>query len=140
MRNNTYEARLAEWSSFRQSLESSNDPIQDVIDYYKQVPVVSIHTDPYDMSSWPDPWQLIKENNYCEFTKILAIYYTLKLSEHFSQCRFEIHIVLDEKESSLRYLLFVDNQAIGYYYDKCIDRTELPKLQSQIQHTNLPTY
>ena len=140
MKNSTYEVRLAEWSSFRQSLEISNDPIQDVIDYYKQVPVVSIHTDPYDMSSWPDPWELVYENEYCEYCILLGMCYTLQLTDRFSESNFEIHITLDEKESVIRYLLFVDNLTIGYYYNKSIDATDLPMLKCQMQHDTLPTY
>ena len=83
---------------------------------------------------------MIEENRYCDFTKILAIYYTLQLTDRFSNSRFEIHITLDEKESVLRYLLFVDNLTIGYYYNKSIEAMDLPNLKCQMQHHSLPTY
>lgn len=128
MKNSTYEARLAEWSSFRQSLEISNDPIQDVIDYYKQVPVVSIHTDPYDMSSWPDPWELVYENEYCEYCILLGMCYTLQLTDRFSESNFEIHITLDEINSEHYYLLYVGDRILGYDKNTHVDQT-------QIKHT-----
>ena len=93
MFDKSYVERLRSWSNFRDSLSTSKKSIEDVIKLYNCAPICTRAADPYNKDTWPDPWQLIKENNYCEFTKILAIYYTLKLSEHFSQCRFEIHIV-----------------------------------------------
>ena len=126
MKNSTYEVRLAEWSSFRQSLEISNDPIQDVIDYYKQVPVVSIHTDPYDMSSWPDPWELVYENEYCEYCILLGMCYTLQLTDRFSQSDFEIHISTDKTSEVFFYPVFVDNHVLCYEFDEVCQRADLP--------------
>jgi len=132
--------RLRHWRDLRQSIEQSNDPIKDVLNFWNKAPICRLSTDPYDKDTWPDPWEMLEENQYCDFTKILAIYYTFQLTELFSQSRFEIHITLNEEESKMLYLLFVDNQAIGYYNDRCIDRHELPTLTSQMQHILLPTY
>ncbi len=132
MTNKPYEVRLSEWSSFRESLETSKDPIQDVIDYYNRFPIVSIHTDPYDMKSWPDPWELIYENEYCEYCILLGMCYTLQLTDRFSQEDFEIHITLDEKKSHHYYLLIVGNRVLGYEKNKHVTRQEIrEKLQSQ---------
>lgn len=135
-----YIERLKLWRDFRNNLETSDQPLDECLEFWNKAPISSIATDPYDSDLWPDPWEMILNNTYCEFTKILAIYYTLQLSERFLQSQFEIHITLDREESKLRYLLFVDNQAIGYYYDKCINITELPVLQSEMHYKSLPTY
>ena len=66
MFDKTYEDRMVSWVDFRRTLEQSKDPIQDVIDNYNTAPTVSIHTDAWDQKSWPDPWQLLQENQYCE--------------------------------------------------------------------------
>jgi len=62
-----YEDRLASWSAFREVLETSKDPIQEAIDYYDSAPRVSINTDPWDQKTWPTPWELVSENQYCNF-------------------------------------------------------------------------
>jgi hypothetical protein len=107
-----YEDRLLEWKQFRKQLDTSNDPLQEVFDFYSQAPLVTIQTDPWDQNSWPEPWELLKENIYCPFVKILAICYTLQLTERFSQCQFQIHITQDEE--NIRYLLTVGDACIGY--------------------------
>ena len=127
--------RIKLWRDFRKQLETAENPLLDVIYFWNNVPISSIAADPYDTKTWPDPWELLKENTYCEFTKILAIYYTLQLTDRFSQSSFEIHIVLDKKESAMKYLLFVDNQAIGYYNNGVIDRKEIKHLKCQMHHT-----
>jgi len=123
----SYEQRLAVWHDFRESLELSNDPIQDVIDFYYHAPRVSIHTDPYDDNTWPTPWELIKENQYCRFCLLLGMCYTLQLTERLNGKTFEIHIVHDDNNSDTLFLLFVGDTCIGYDYDTPVPVSELPK-------------
>ena len=109
-----YEDRLASWSDFRKTLETCENPIQEAINYYDNAPQVSINTDPWDQNTWPTPWQLVAENQYCNFCKLLGVCYSLQLTERFSGSNFEIHIVIDNKNSTYNYLLYVDKTLIGY--------------------------
>jgi hypothetical protein len=122
----SFEARLADWAEFRHSLDNHADPIQATIDWYDEAPEVSIHTDPYDRASWPTPWELIKENQYCAFCKLLGIAYTLQLTDSFSTERFEIHIQRSDDTSETFYLLFVGDRVVGYQGDTHVAKTELP--------------
>ena len=130
-----YQERLLFWRELRDSLEVSKNPIQDTIDFYNCAPHCSIATDPYTPSSWPDPWELLEENNYCAFVKILAICYTLQLTDVLSQASYEIHITRDNKSSSTYYLLFVDDQVIGFNGDTHVHKDNLPNtLYSELVH------
>jgi hypothetical protein len=122
-----YEDRLLEWSEFRQSLEHAHDPIKDVIEFYNVAPTVSIHTDPWDKTTWPDPWELLEENQYCDFCRVLGMCYSLQLTDRFNHVPFEIHIVIDNKKSSTYYLLHVGNLVIGYTYGAYCNVNDLPK-------------
>ena len=127
----SYEQRLASWRYLRDCVETAQDPIQEVIDFYSKAPLHTIAADPYTPSTWPDPWELLEENIYCPFVKILAICYTLQLTDVLSGADFEIHITYDREMSQTFYLLYVNNQVIGYQHDKAITTDELPKtLQS----------
>lgn len=127
MFDKSYEQRLALWRSFRDSLETSNDPIQKTIDFFDKAPLVSLAADPYTQSTWPGPWELIQDNFYCPFVKILAICYTLQLTDRFSQSTFEIHITHDKERSSTDYLLFIDDRVVGFKGNTHVHRSELPK-------------
>jgi hypothetical protein len=121
----TYEQRLALWHNFRDSLESSETPIQDTLKFYSTAPRVSIHTDPYDNSIWPNPWELIKENQYCDFCLLLGVCYTLQLTERFKGSIFEIHIAQDHTNAETLYLLYIDELVIGWN-EHYAHRDEIP--------------
>lgn len=122
-----FEDRLRAWIEFRNALENSNNPIQDTIDLYSNAPMVNIQVDPWNQETWLDPWELLYENTYCEFAKLLGIYYTLKLTTRFSQSNAEIHICTDNEKSKTMYLLFFDNDVIGYDISKAVETKDLPK-------------
>lgn len=122
-----YEDRLRAWVEFRARLEISNDPLQEVIDFYNRAPLVNIQVDPYDESSWLDPWTLLYENSYCSFALILGILYTLQLTTRFSDSKFEIHICTDKENSEVKYLLYVDDKVIGYRREQAVSAEDIPK-------------
>jgi len=107
-----YEERLAMWHDFRNSIDSSENPIQDTLEYYNTAPRVSINTDPWDNATWPDPWELVYENQYCRFCILLGICYTLQLSTHFSGSVFEIYIGVDKQKSKTLYYLCIDKNYV----------------------------
>ena len=127
MFDKNFEQRLLIWKNFRDSLETSEDPIQDTIDFFRLAPITNIAADPYDQKNWPDPWEIIQENIFCPFVKILAICYTLQLTDKFSHVKFEINIVQDKERSSTYYLLFVDDRVVGFKEHTHVHRSEIPK-------------
>ena len=127
MFNGTYEKRLAAWQEFRRSIEDDDDPLRMVINHYKNSPYTRIQADPWDKKTWPSPWEIIEQNLYCDFVKILAICYSLQLTTRFSGSQFEINIVQDKQKSLTKYTLNVDEYCIGYDDDEPILRSELPK-------------
>jgi hypothetical protein len=131
-----YEERLALWREFRDSLETSSDPIQDTINFYNQAPIDRLNADPWTPSTWPDPWELLEENIYCDFVKILAICYTLQLTDSFSRSTFVIHTAYDNEKSATYYMLYVDDIVVGYLGETYVFKDKIPKsVQSQFEYT-----
>ena len=131
--------RLQCWKQLRDTLETAEDPFSLVLDFWRDAPTTSISTDPYDSGTWPDPWEMIQQNEYCDFMKILAIFYSMQLTERFTKSKFEIHIFLDRKECSTIYLLSVDKKSIGYYNESYIARVKTT-FKPQVHYNSLPTY
>ena len=77
----TYEARLQDWFQLRTSVTSL--PIEQqciIIDkWWQDAPLVTHHLHPQDIDNWPDPWELLSENTYCEVARALGMCYTLLL-------------------------------------------------------------
>lgn len=120
-----YEHRLASWSNFRELLESCQDPIKEAIAFYDNAPRVSINTDPWDRSTWPNPWELIYENQYCNFCILLGICYSLQLTNCFTGQLFEIYIGTDREKSKTVYLLCVAQKAIDIEENTIADKQQM---------------
>jgi|TARA_B110000858_G_scaffold58014_1_gene67544 hypothetical protein len=130
-----YEQRLTIWRDLRNNLETSSDTIQEAINFYNNAPDCLIAADPFTPSSWPTAWEIIEENNYCPFVKILAICYTLQLTDVLSQASYEIHITRDREKSATYYLLYVDDNVIGFDTETYVHRSKLPNtLRSELVH------
>jgi len=137
MFDNTYENRLASWRDFRESLETVDNPFQEVINNYKKAPYVSIHTDPWTREMWPNPWELINENQYDDFCCVLGMCYSLQLTDRFKGSKFEIHIGIDNETSSTHFLLFVDDTVFGLE-DSYVDKSKLPTTYSPQEIYQMP--
>ena len=77
----TYEARLQDWFQLRTSVTSL--PIEQqcvtIDEWWQQCPLVTHHLHPQAIDNWPDPWELLSENTYCEVARALGMCYTLHL-------------------------------------------------------------
>lgn len=126
---------LSAWYNLRQQLEIAADPLGDVANFFQRLPRVKRYTDPYDKNTWPTPWELITENEYCDFNRILGICYTLQLTERFKNCHPTINVAIDRTNKTVYYLLLVEDKVYGYD-DDWINVKTLPKsLKSQKIYT-----
>mgnify|MGYP006269827999 CR=1 FL=1 len=93
------EDRLRSWRDFRSSLDSL--PIDEAIyrtaEFWSHAPFSPYYLDPKDPANWPDPWQLISENYYCDIAKCLGIIYTISLTAHRTNLIPEFRMYVDPK-------------------------------------------
>jgi len=89
--------RLSRWKAFRKELNtlSINDALQRTLEFWKSCPFKPFYLTVEDSDNWPDPWQLIEENYYCDLAKVLGIVYTMHLTSHSSELEPEIRIYYD---------------------------------------------
>jgi hypothetical protein len=121
--------RLSEWKSLRDNINSSDDPLNVVAEFWSQAPLIPYnrHIDQYNPKSWPTPWEIIVDNQYDDFTLGVMIGYTLKLTEKFANSKIEIRTMVDENRTKLYNLVYV-NDSIVLNYDKwkTIKAQEIP--------------
>ncbi len=91
--------RLGRWKQFRFKIDSMSldCAISSTVDFWNKCPFTPFYLDPDNPEFWPDPWQLITENYYCELAKVLGIIYTLYLSNHKSSLNPEIRVYYDSE-------------------------------------------
>jgi hypothetical protein len=127
MFNLPYYDKIQAWRDFRLTLETCTDAIQTVIDFVNTSPLVEREVNPWNQQEFPNPWELLQQNRYTDFCRILLICYTLQLTDRFSTDDFEIHICTDTDSSERMYLLFVSDLVIGYDNSCAVPRKELPE-------------
>ena len=104
--------RLADWKKFRDSLETSPTPFEDVAIFWSRAPFVNLYLDPQNTSSWPDPWHLVMEGKYDDLAICLGMLYTIKLTQRFMSTQCEIHKSESDKNKDSKFFLVVDNKHI----------------------------
>jgi len=77
----TYEVRLQDWFQLRQSVNnlSTQEKCIAIDNWWQHAPLVNHYLHPHDIDNWPNPWELLSENTYCEVARALGMCYTLLL-------------------------------------------------------------
>lgn len=91
--------RLNHWKTFRHTLESLPlaHALNQTILFWQHCPYIPFYLHPEDPDHWPDPWQLITENYYCDLAKTLGMLYTIYLTSHGKSVDPEIRVYYDSQ-------------------------------------------
>lgn len=104
--------RLAAWRQFRDSLEVSQTPLEDVANLWTRAPFVSSYLDPKIPTEWPDPWQLMLDLRLDDLALVLGMLYTIKLTQRFIDTKCEIHMSMSPEKKEPLYILIVDDKDV----------------------------
>ena len=76
--------RLEVWSELRTDAKSlpPEKALQIISDWWYQAPWQPYYLHWDDQPIWPDPWQLLSDNVYCDLARGLGILYTISMLEH----------------------------------------------------------
>ena len=76
-----FSSRLESWNALRDSCQ--NLPVEPTLttinDWWFNVPWKPYYLHWDDQQDWPDPWQLLSDNIYCDLARGLGILYTISL-------------------------------------------------------------
>ena len=75
----TFEQRLHAWGVLRESIRYAPLPqaLADINAWWFRAPWRAYHLHWDDQAVWPDPWQLLSDNIYCDLARGLGILYTI---------------------------------------------------------------
>ena len=76
-----YDRRLADWLSLRQQAAdlSLTDCLQMINHWWQQSPWIPYYLHWDDRQDWPNAWQLIADNIYCDLARGLGMLYTVNM-------------------------------------------------------------
>lgn len=131
--------RLNEWKRFRTSLNDLDlsSAVSATAHLWSYAPFVGHYLDPAKPEDWPDPWQLLDENYYCDLAKALGMLYTISLSKHGENTDLELQIVTD-KNNNYSHLVYIDQgkYVINYWHDEVVNNTQVDnELQLRYSYT-----
>ena len=125
--------KLTKWKQFRDSLETSATPLEDVAELWSHAPFVSPYLDPQNPTEWPDPWHLILDSRLDELAIVLGMLYTIKLTRRFIDTHCEIHTSMLSNNKELAYLLIVDNKhVLNLEYSSVVAVEELKRFSTSM--------
>lgn len=139
---------LKDWKALRKKLAdlSLEEAIKATTHYWSYAPFVSHYLEPDKPQDWPNPWQLLDDNYFCDLAKALGMFYTLGLSAHGSVIDLEIRIYVDQNKN-YSHLVWIDQgkYVINYWHDEVVNNTQLDEeLTLKYRYTaadlNLHTY
>lgn len=75
----TFEARLDSWHQLRTQVADQpvDSALRTINSWWFYSPWTAYHLHWDDRDTWPDPWQLLSDNMYCEVARGLGILYTI---------------------------------------------------------------
>ena len=76
-----FSERLESWAQLRQQCQKldSEPALIKINTWWFQTPWTAYHLHWDDQSEWPDPWQLLSDNQYCPVARGLGIMYTISM-------------------------------------------------------------
>ena len=80
----TFEQRLHAWGVLRESVQhaSLDQALAEINSWWFYAPWRAYHLHWDDQPKWPDPWELLSDNIYCDVARGLGILYTISLLDH----------------------------------------------------------
>ena len=76
-----FSERLESWAQLRQQCQTldSEPALIKINQWWFQTPWTAYHLHWDDQADWPDPWQLLSDNQYCPVARGLGIMYTISM-------------------------------------------------------------
>lgn len=111
--------RVRDWRDFRQTFTSDESDLEQLtktLAYWKQYPVLTRYLDIDFPDTWPTPWELLNEGQFCEAGIGLMMHQTLILSDdRWTPDRVEL-IFVDNREECYQFMaVVVDQQYVLHY-------------------------
>ena len=81
---NNFADRLKSWADLREQTQTQDleQALNTINTWWFNTPWKSYYLHWDDQPNWPDPWQLLSDNVYCEVARGLGILYTISMIEH----------------------------------------------------------
>jgi hypothetical protein len=120
--------RLQQWRLLRTQLAEMPmaQAAQHTAELWATAPFVQYYLDPAAPQTWPNPWELLADNYYCDVALSLGMLYTLYLSGHI-QHGASIAMYADPKQHTRHSLVCLDQgkYILNYYPREVVNNKQV---------------
>jgi hypothetical protein len=130
-----FSERLESWAQLRQQCQTldSEPALIKINQWWFQTPWTAYHLHWDDQADWPDPWQLLSDDQYCPVARGLGIMYTIAMLDREDMQDFQMieyqsdNLVLVDKK---KYILNWDpDQVVNISLGKSKPRRQVSQEQ-----------
>ena len=123
--------RLRSWHDFRKKINDldTQSAIEKTYHLWCYAPFVNNYLTTDQIENWPNPWELLYENYYCDLAKSLGMLYTLYLSDHKDALEMEIRIYINPDTKQTYNLVWINQgkYVLNLEYDTIVNKTHIPQ-------------
>ena len=132
----TFSARLGSWNLLRNRCQ--NLPVKSALDeinrWWFQTPWRPYYLHWDDQATWPDPWQLLSDDVYCDLARGLGIVYTITLLDRADMA--PIDLVLTEAGDNLVQVA-KEKYILNWNPDSIVNTFQAVKIKRQYQQKQI---
>ena len=123
----TPEERIARWKKFRDTINGEDEEVllNNVAQFFADVPVGARSLDFYTPESWPTPWEILYHKLFCANSISLLIYYTLTLV--LDEDRVEL-ILIDDDTDRFIVPLLDKKRILNYVLGEISNTDDFPQI------------
>ena len=122
----TFDARLRAWNDLRSQCQSLDveSALTAINTWWFRAPWQPYHLHWDDQPEWPDPWELLSDNIYCDLARGLGIVYTISLLDRTDMA--DTELVLTETGDNL-VLVAREKYILNWNRDSIVNNTPKAK-------------
>jgi hypothetical protein len=132
--NQSPDYRILLWREWRNELEklSLSEAINKVAQDWAKVPTVTHYLAPDRIADWPNPWQLVTDNLYCDLSITLGIYYSLALLEKTEITDLRLQIYRTPEGWLNLSSVNQEKYVLNYHHGKVVNRSQLNMCEKEL--------
>jgi hypothetical protein len=132
----TFDARLASWTQLRDHCQ--NLPLENALTaintWWFTAPWQPYYLHWDDQPTWPDPWQLLSDDVYCDLARGLGILYTISLLDRADMV--DARLVLTKDGDNL-VLVAKEKYILNWSPDSVVNTFQAVKIKKQFKQQQI---
>ncbi len=128
----SFAERLEQWNSLRINCQtvSVKTALENINSWWFQTPWQPYYLHWDDRPTWPDPWQLLNDNVYCDLARALGILYTVTMLDRADMA--DAKLVLTQDGCNL-VLVAKEKYILNWEPDSIVNTFQAVKIKQQYQ-------